>query len=467
MNKSIATKIFVYSIGIEIIVLGIFWIGITFFIDDFYYGNKISKMEVIVDEINEIYNSSDETLQDNEHFEYIGYSFEGKLSIYSDTDFMTVIESDLFNRKGILEEEIEHGDTKAYICEYSNLLQRGKWLIYGAELDNGYIAILEIPIETINETIEAIQSFLFYLLIIAVVIASLFSVLLARNISKPVKELNKIAKEMGKLNFKEKYTGKRQDEIGQLGYTLNDITLKLETTINDLQHELAKEKQLDILRKRFVAQVSHELQTPLSVINGYIEALQDGIVTENEERDYYYEVINDETSKMSIMVRELLDLSQLESGTFKMNKEKIDIICLLDDISYKFEKMASAKNIIWQYKSIEDAQIIIADELRLEQAITNIINNAFKHTDQGGKITFTITNQNDTLKIMIENEGEKIPSEQLQYIWESFYKAKTSDKKQGTGLGLAIAANIFKHHGFKYFAYNTNNGVGFEINIKV
>jgi signal transduction histidine kinase len=129
--------------------------------------------------------------------------------------------------------------------------------------------------------------------------------------------------------------------------------------------------------------------------------------------------------------------------------------------------MASAKNIIWQYKSIEDAQIIIADELRLEQAITNIINNAFKHTDQGGKITFTITNQNDTLKIMIENEGEKIPSEQLQYIWESFYKAKTSDKKQGTGLGLAIAANIFKHHSFKYFAYNTNNGVGFEINIKV
>lgn len=464
MNRSIKLKILAYYMGVVFIVLAVIWVGIKFYIKDYYYGEKIEVMKDTVDNLNDIFSGHGNSGFVLDDLEYIGYQFGGKISIYDGNSVLKILNHNFGYYEGEIVEEIIHKGAVAYILETEYPVKGTKWLIYGDELDNNKLAVLEIPIESIENTLEIVEKFFAYLVWISIVIAAVFSIILSRNISKPVAELNKIAKEMGKLNFNKKYIGKRKDEIGQLGRTLNEIASRLETTIRELQLELAKEKKLDVLRKSFVAQVSHELQTPLSVINGYVQALADKIVDTDEEKQFYYEIIEDEASKMSKMVRELLDLSQFEAGTFKMKKEIVDITNLLDMISLKYEKIAATKNIQWIYHGIKDKEIVVIDPIRIEQAITNIINNAFKHTGPEHKIIVTTQKvEEHKLKICIENEGEQIPKSQLGHIWESFYKAETSHNKGGTGLGLAIAANIFKYHDIAYSAYNTKLGVAFEI----
>ncbi|PKM93264.1 MAG: hypothetical protein CVU84_16740 [Firmicutes bacterium HGW-Firmicutes-1] len=467
MRRSIKLKILAYFMGVVLIVLAVIWVGIKVYIKEYYYGEKIEVMKDTVDNLNEILPRGGYSSFVLEDLEYIGYKFGGKISIYDGNSIVTILNRNIDYHEGKIIQEIAHKDNVAYILETDYPVKGTKWLLYGEQLENNQFAILEIPIESIENTLEIVEKFFSYLVWISIVIAGIFSIILSRNISKPVAQLNQIAKEMGKLNFNKKYSGKRKDEIGQLGDTLNEIATRLEKTIYELQLELDKEKQLDILRKSFVAQVSHELQTPLSVIKGYIEALEDGIVDTDDERQYYYEIIEDETSKMSRMVKELLDLSQLEAGNFKMKKEALDITDLLDEISNKYEKIASAKNISWIYNNMNETIIIEADPIRIEQAITNIINNAFKHTASDNKITVWTKKVDKKLFITIENQGDLIPENQLDYIWESFYKGNTSINKGGTGLGLAIAANIFKYHKMAYRAYNIEEGVAFEIAITV
>lgn len=465
MRHSIKSKILAYFMGVVLIVLAVIWLGIKFYINEFYYGEKIEVMTNTVDKINDIFSESGYSSEVLKHLEYIGYEFGGKISIYDGNSILTILNRNVDYQKGVLIKEITHKNSVAYIFETSYPAVGTQWLLYGEKLDNGKFAILEIPIESIENTLTIVERFFSYLVWISVVIAGVFSIILSRNIYRPLTQLNQIAKEMGKLNFNKKYKGKRKDEIGQLGETLNEITTKLEKTIMELQIELDKEKRLDSMRKSFVAQVSHELQTPLSVISGYIEALEDGIVDTEDEKQYYYEIIEDEAAKMSKMVKGLLDLSQLEAGTFKMKTEEVDITGLLDTIALKYEKIAITKNVNWVYKGLEENITIIADPIRIEQAITNIINNAFKHTEPNKKITVKAEKRENKLCITIENQGDKIPVEQLGHIWESFYKGSTSKNINGTGLGLAIAANIFKYHKIKYKAYNNEDGVGFELEI--
>lgn len=462
MKKSINAKILEYFLAVVVLVLAIMWVGINFYIKSYYYGQKIEMMQETVHDVAQSLAAGDQ-LEVLDALEYIGYKFGGKISIYDDNSLITIQNNQVGYQKGNIIQKIKHNGVTAYIYTSDFPVKGTKWLMYMEEMADGKMAMLEIPIESIDNTLEIVKQFFTYLVAISIIIAAVFSVVLSRSISKPVTKLNQIAKEMGKLNFQLKYTGKSQDEIGQLGQTLNELTQRLEETINQLKRELDKEKQLDVLRKSFVAQVSHELQTPLSVINGYIEALMDGLVETDDECQYYYEIIEDETAKMSKMVRALLDLSQLETGTFRMEMEKTDLTALIDTIATKYEKMANQREIDWSYSGFGDEVWITADPVKLEQGITNIINNAFKHTAKGDSIYIITEKSDNRLKLTVENDGQQISEEELGYIWESFYKGRTGEDKQGTGLGLAIAANIFKYHHIDYRAYNTQKGVAFEL----
>jgi len=449
-----------------LLVLLIIFLGINFYISTYYYGSKVDDMIEIADSIETAYEESDNTIGLSLSIDYIAYIFGGEINIYEEgVTVDMLIQDGFFYKKGTIVKEINHSNVTAYICDNKMGGQNGLWLMYGQELSNGKIVILGIPVEAIDNTVNAIKSFFVIIGLLTTFISAIFAFVLARSMSRPITKLNDIAKEMGKLNFKAKYIGDRKDEIGELGYTLNELTTYLEKTINDLKHELSKEKHLDVLRKRFVGQVSHELQTPLSVINGYIEALSDGVVDNEDEIKEYYSIIEEEAFKMSKMIKELLDLSQLESGNFNMKKDNFDIGALLDSIHNTHRFIAENKGINWLYEPLKEKYIVCGDEGRLEQAFRNIVHNAFKHTPVGGTIQIIakpIPNQ-DKFRITFQNNGDPIPEDQLGYIWESFYKAKTSDKKQGTGLGLAIAANIFNYHEITYSASNTEDGVAFEI----
>ncbi len=341
--------------------------------------------------------------------------------------------------------------------------------VYGERYDNGILTVIQIPIETIDEAVGILKEIIKYMMIAALFLGAIGAFILSKNMTKPLVELNRIASEMGRLNFSRKYIDNREDEIGQLGNALNKMADTLQNTILQLQEELKKEKTLDILRKQFVTQVSHEMQTPLTVIQGYVEALEDGLAYTEEDKKYHYEVINDEISKMTKIIRDLLDLSQLESGTFKIKKEQFDINGLIKKVCDKYSEIAKQKQISFVHNEVKKEIFINGDQLRLEQVLTNFIKNAFEHTPKNGEIQIDTKIRGGQIIVKVRNTGESILAEDLPYVWESFYKAKNKHESTGTGLGLAISKHILSLHNAQYGAENIEKGIElwFGINLKL
>jgi len=291
----------------------------------------------------------------------------------------------------------------------------------------------------------------------------IFAYFFARGISKPIVNLNRISKEMGNLNFAEKYKGHRKDEIGQLGETLNRISDELESTINKLQAELNKERTLEKMRQRFTAQVSHEIQTPLAVIKSYAEALEDKILESEEEEIDYFITIQKEADKISEIASDLMDLAQIESGAYTLKKEKIPGLEVLAAVVERFKQTYPNKNI--RLENGCDSELMVnMDRKRMEQVFYNLLNNAIKHVvPADGVIEFTSERQSEEWVVTVYNPGNPIPENEIDQIWEYFYKAETD--KKGTGLGLAIVKGIVLCHGGQVAVQNREKGVWFEVRL--
>lgn len=459
--SSIRLKVLLAFMALIMMLGLVFYIGMNFFIVDYYYGKKIEAMNQMLSQINTMFKVSrteDEALM---NIEYLGYQFEGKISIYDQDTQMVVYENKRYQyTKGTILEEINYGKHVAYVYETKYPVEGARWLVYIDQLENNKIALMQIPVVAIEEAIHAIQSFFTLLILISIAIASLVSIYVSSMITRPIKRIHKVANSIGELEFDVSYSGKSKDEIGQLGNRLNQISLTLKNTINELQKEIEKEKKVDRLRRRFVAQVSHELQTPISIISSYVEALEDNIVTE-EELAGYYEVIRDESDKMSRIIKDLLELSQLEAKTLHFKMVPFEITSFINTLCQRYGFIAKQKDLEFLYENtVVDPIDFNGDEMRLEQGITNILTNAIKHSSKFIKVNLTLLN--DTLMLRIENSGEHIESEELPHLFESFYKGKTSVKKDGTGLGLSIAAQIFQMHKIQYSVNNSRDGVVFE-----
>lgn len=446
-----------------ILLMGlVFIVGMNRFIDGYYYGKKIETMNRIISDIDKMYkvsSSEDEALM---NIEYMGYHFEGKISIFDRNTKKVIFDSKRYQyTEGIILQELSHGEHTAYIYETEYPVKGARWLIYIDQLENGKIAVLQIPVVAIDEAISVLNVFFNYLMMVALTIAVILAFILSKNISSPICQLRKVADSIEKLDFDVKYEGKRADEIGQLGTRLNQISDTLQKNICDLHRELEKEKNIDRMRRRFVAQVSHELQTPITIISSYMEALSDGIV-EEEEIPGYYKVIEDESEKMSKIIKDLLQLSQLEAGTFHFKMESFDLVELLRRILDRYQIMAEQKGIEFRsdLATIQTMEFY-GDPLRLEQGVTNILSNGLKHSD--GYLAVDLTEEIDRIILSIENSGEMIDNHDLDHIFESFYKGKTSLKKEGTGLGLSIASKIFNRHNIVYKVSNTEQGVVFQM----
>ncbi len=258
-----------------------------------------------------------------------------------------------------------------------------------------------------------------------------------------------------------KYEGNRTDEIGRLGNTLNLLTSKLENTIVQLKGELEKERSLEKMRTLFTARVSHELQTPLSVIRGYAEALSDGIYKIDETAEIY-SVLLSETEKISNMVDDLLDLSQIESGVYVLRKTNFSLPMLVDKIVERHKIAFGEGDFGISYTTdYPQGVLYFGDPLRIEQVIRNILNNAVKHVRPGGEIQIALKYENTDSILEISNEGDPIPEKDLPHIFDSFYQG--ANKKSGAGLGLSIAKHIVELHNGSIAAVNGKNRVTVKI----
>lgn len=279
---------------------------------------------------------------------------------------------------------------------------------------------------------------------------------------------------MVNLNFSEKCIVKSDDEIGNLGNTLNFLSESLNGAMNSLRkaneklkNDIEQERKLEKMRKEFVGGVSHELKTPISLIEGYAEGIKDNVF-QDEDKDYYIDVIIDEAKKMGSLVTDMLDLSQLESGNFKLKCEDFYIDKLINSTVRKYYTLFNERKID-VHLNLNDNVLTYGDSMRIEQVLTNFITNAIRHTENNGKISIDMRGGSDRVYVYVKNWGDNIEKEDLPKIWDKFYKIDKSRNRSlgGTGLGLAITKNILILHKSDFGVENFNGGVAFYFSLEL
>lgn len=348
-------------------------------------------------------------------------------------------------------------------------------LIY--KMENGEYLFIVKPNESIAESAKIAANFSLFSGILTIIMGTFYALFFSRKFTQPILNINETAKKIANLQFEEKCEIKSNDEIGELGKSINAMSEKLSEKINKLkeinnklEEEIEYERSMEKLRKEFVSSVSHELRTPVALIRGYAEGLKCNVMEDEGDKEFYCDVIIDEAGKMTKLISDLLDLAQIESGTYKIEKKDINLSEITDMLLSKYNLILKEKNIKLEL-DIEDEMWINGDRVRIEQVITNFINNGINHIDVNKNLKVTLKTKDEKVKLSVFNSGKNIPQEEEDRIWESFYKLDKARSREygGVGLGLSIVSGILKLHNAKYGFDNIEKGVEFwfEIDKKI
>lgn len=335
--------------------------------------------------------------------------------------------------------------------------------------EDGYYILLRTPLESIKESVKISNQFLSYVGIFVVLFSVILMIFITKRFTRPILELAEIAQKMKNLNFNIKYTRHDKDEIGILGNSMNELSEKLEITIselksanNELQKDIEQKTQIDEMRKEFLSNVSHELKTPIALIQGYAEGLQEGINDDAESRQFYCEVIMDEANKMNKMVKKLLTLNQIEFGQEQTTMEHFDLTALIQGVLQSVDILAKQNQIQILFK--QKASVYVwADEYQIEEVVTNYISNAIHHAAFEKRIEVNIERKEATARVSVFNTGNPIPQEDINKIWIKFYKVDKARTREygGSGIGLSIVKAIMDSHHKECGVFNKENGVEF------
>ncbi len=336
-------------------------------------------------------------------------------------------------------------------------------------LDNGNLFLFRTPLEGIRESVVLANRFLAYVGVGSAVFSALIILLVSRKVTEPIMELARISERMIHLDFEAKYTGKSKNEIAILGQNINELSETLETTIselksanNELKRDIEKKEKIDEMRLEFLSNVSHELKTPIALIQGYAEGLKEGINEDQESRDFYCEVIMDEAAKMNDMVKKLLTLNQLEFGNDTVAMERFDITALINNYLQSAKLLCMQKEIKLHMEEYPPVYVW-ADEFMVEEVFGNYFSNAINHVAFDKVIDVKLTLMDDKVRVSVFNTGLPIPEESISHVWEKFYKVDKARTRQygGSGVGLSIVKAIMNSLNQEYGVINYDNGVEF------
>lgn len=335
--------------------------------------------------------------------------------------------------------------------------------------DNGNQFLLRSPLESIKESAAISNRFLIYIGCVLVGVCIAFAWYFSKRLTDPIRELALLSERMADLDFNAKYTSGGVDEIGELGANFNRMSARLEAAIselksanNSLQQDIERKEKLEQMRNEFMGNVSHELKTPIALIQGYAEGLKEGVSEDPESREFYCDVIMDEAAKMNQMVRNLLTLNQLEFGDEEISFERFDIAGLIRGVLQSMDIMAQQNEakVIFRQK---EPMYVWADEFKAEQVLRNYISNAFHHLDGDRVVEIKIEKAEGKARISVFNTGTPIPEESLSHIWDKFYKVDKAHTREygGNGIGLSIVKAIMKSFHQEFGVRNYDNGVCF------
>ena len=340
--------------------------------------------------------------------------------------------------------------------------------LYSRFGEHNYL-IVSTPLAPIKESVAIANKFFLYTGNITLIIATMAVLLFSRRFTQPIVEMNHIAQRMARLDFSHKYPVTSKDEMGELGNSINSLSDQLSKAIGDLQEanarlrkDIERERRIDEMRKEFVSSVSHELKTPISLIQGYAEGLKVNVAENQEDKDFYCNVIIDEANKMNRLVKGLLDLSQVEAEVFTLEKVSFDLSDLIDNVMAKYKPIFEEKEVDLEVNKPESLQVV-ADIIRTEQILTNYLNNALNHMNEQRVIKLEASVLEDKAHISVYNSGEPIPEQALDKVFISFYKCdQARTRTNGSyGLGLAIVRAIQEKDHNKYGVENLPAGVRF------
>lgn len=314
-------------------------------------------------------------------------------------------------------------------------------------------------LQPVDEAVQMIKDYYVYLILFVLILIVLISFYYSNKIAKPLLQINDTTKKIAGLDFSETIPITTKDEIGDLSKNINTLSKALHSYINQLQQDIEKEKQLENTRKEFIAGVSHELKTPLSIMKSCISILEDGVASNKKE--YYFKAMSKEVDKMDMLIIDMLELAKFESGTYNMEMDVFHIDEMIDYICEQLTSDITAKQ-LHVHKQLSKIEVV-ANPHRIEQVVTNFITNAIRYTPEHENIIISTIEENERVKVCVENKGVHIAPEHVEKIWDRFYRGDTSRQrsKGGTGLGLAISKNILELHGAEYGVSNTEDGVLF------
>ena len=484
MNLSIRKQLTFVFIGL---VAGMFLLNYlinTFFLEDFYYLNKqkalVEAFELLNGNISQDATISDETKsslddicdQNNISFVVTDGGFEALIyRVTGQAEYRKLLQGrvngyviSLDLDATVLKKTDQYTIQKKFDPEMGT-----DYLESWGTLDGGYYFLMRIPSESIRDSVRISNDFIKYICIVGILFTAGIVWYVSKRITRPLNELTELSKRMADLDFGVRYTGGGKNEVGQLGEHFNRMSENLEKTYsqlmtanNELQRDIEKKTKMEERRQEFLSNVSHELKTPIALIQGYAEGLKECINDDAESREFYCDVIMDEASRMNNLVRKLLTLNELEAGEEQVVMSRFDIVPLIRNKIQSVTLMAQQKEAEVLYWGPDSAPVW-GDEFKAEEVITNYLSNALNHVEGERKIEIRVTPGQTKVRISVFNTGQKIPEQDLKLIWDKFYKVDKARTREygGSGVGLSIVKAIMDSFHQQYGVKNYENGVAF------
>ena len=354
-------------------------------------------------------------------------------------------------------------------------------ILLEGKLDNGKTLYIQVSIDAIEESVTISNNLLLIMGLVIIIIAAIIASFISTSFTKQILQLNEITKKMANLDFSEKYKlTDTEDEIDELGSNINTMSDKLEKTIrqlrsnnNQLEKDIEEKAKIDDMRKQFISDVSHELKTPIALIQGYSEGLLENVNSDESSRKHYAEIILDESNRMDKLVKQLLELMRIEYGKMEFHDDKFDICEMIREVIRRCKMMSNEKGVEVEFNNSQSIYVY-ADAFYIEQVFTNYITNAIKHVEDiyGEKqinVKTRINKEKNTVRISVFNTGKPIDEEYIDKIWGRFYKIDESRNREdgGSGIGLSLVKAIMTNYDSKYGVKNKDNGVEFYFEIRL
>lgn len=500
MRKSIRTKLFYGIFGLVSFFVLMSWILNTGYLKKFYIARKEHKLIENYRRIEEIYGGNPERISlelekiartsgraviiFDKHLEEKYNSFSMiRIKIMArkpqpspesprkiNLPNLRIVNRHLLIIKSIMN-DLNKGYYRTGIIKEQRLNTSFLYLV--VRLKNQDYLWLETPLVEIEESAAIANQFSLLIGLLTLIIGYIAAYLYSKKFTGPILELNGIARRIAKLDFSRKYNvvmnSESGDELGELGKSINFLSDELGKSIQELREanlklaeDIEEKQKVDQMRKEFVSNVSHELKTPLALIQGYAEGLKANVMESEADKDFYCNVIMEEAIRMNKLVRELLDLSQIESGSFQLEPEEFDPAELVKLALEKYKLQFKEEGVRVELE-IPDTIMVKADYSHIERVFINYLNNALNHVDERKTIRISIAGLADKAKLSVFNYGQRISKEDIDQIWLSFYKADKARTRSyaGTGLGLSIVKAIMERHHNQYGVLNHDDGVEF------